>query len=62
MSNESLTQASWLVPNVTNAQKRVPKYSQPWTRDSMSLNIASFTHVDVISDERLKLSTKSLIS
>ena len=34
MSNESHTQAFWLVPNVTNAQKRVPKYPQPWSRDS----------------------------
>ena len=34
MSNESHTQAFWLVPNVTNAQKRVPKYPRPWARDS----------------------------
>ena len=30
MSNESPTQAFWLVPNVTNAQKRVPRYPTPW--------------------------------
>ena len=34
MSNESHTQAFRLVPNVTNTQKRVPKYPQPWSRDS----------------------------
>ena len=34
MSNESHTQAFWLVPNVTNAQKRVPKYPQPWPHGS----------------------------
>ena len=34
MSNESHTQAFWLVPNATNAQKRVPKYPQSWSRDS----------------------------
>ena len=34
MSNESHTQAFWLVPNVTNAQKRVPRYPQLWSRDS----------------------------
>ena len=34
MSNESPTRTFWLLPNVTNAQKRVPKYPQPWSRDS----------------------------
>ena len=29
MSIESLKQAFWLAPNITNAQKRVPRYSQP---------------------------------
>ena len=32
-SNESPTQVFWLVPNVTNAQKRVPKSPKPWSRD-----------------------------
>ena len=34
MSNESNTQAFWLVTNVTNVQKRAPKYPQPWSRES----------------------------
>ena len=34
MSNKSHTQAFWLAPSVTNAQKRVPKYPQPWPCDS----------------------------
>ena len=34
MPNESHKQAFWLVANVTNGQKRVPKYPQPWSRDS----------------------------
>ena len=34
MANESHKQAFWLVANVTNAQKRVPKYPKPWSRDS----------------------------
>ena len=34
MSNESPAQTFWLVPNVTNVQKRIPKYLQPWSRDS----------------------------
>ena len=38
MSNESHTKAFWLVPNVTNAQKRLPKYPQPWSRDSEILS------------------------
>ena len=29
MSIESPKQAFWLAPNVTNAQKRVPRYPQP---------------------------------
>ena len=32
-----VNQAFWLVPNVTNAQKRVPKYLQPWLRDSETI-------------------------
>ena len=34
MSNELHTQAFWLVPNVTIAQKIVPKYRHPCSRDS----------------------------
>ena len=34
MSNKSPTQTFWLASNVTNAQKRVAKYPQPWPRDS----------------------------
>ena len=34
MSNESRTKTFCLVPNVTNAQKIVSKYPQPWSCDS----------------------------
>ena len=34
MSNVSHALAFWLLPNVINAQKRVPEYLQPWLRDS----------------------------
>ena len=53
MSNESHTQAFWLVPNVTNPQN-IPSPGCV----TKFLYIVSFTPVDVISDERPKLSTK----
>ena len=34
MPNESHTQDFWVVLNVINAQKRVPKYPQTLSRDS----------------------------
>ena len=34
MSNKSHAQAFWLVPNVTNAEKKAPKYPQPWSLES----------------------------